>query len=186
MEIMPQSSVEELFINDVLSKRGKDCCMKLGLDTIEKLALFHCKDPRYSTVPGCGKITTRELNGIIKKAYGKLPKIKDIKGRTAGRLVEKCWQGRWEEATEKLDTSFEVASNSIAFEWENNGTLSTSDLYFYRMCALYAAFISKRKGVPQCIEDISLHQWYLKNLTNIDHLSKHRKALFLELMQQVS
>lgn len=180
------SQLDALYAEGRLSLRALRCCQKAQLCTVHDVARYHQSDPRYLTLSGCGKLTRRELNGLIKEAYGHLALRKSELETDANRhAAPSSWQARW-QAAEEAQPPFEIAPDSVAAEWESEGTLTAADRRYARQCAEYAEFIIGSRGIPSSPSDIRLHQWYLKQRTAQSSLSDHREALFHELLLTLS
>lgn len=179
------SQLDALHAEGRLSLRALRCCQKAQLCTVHDVARYHQSDPRYLTLSGCGKLTRRELNGLIKEAYGHLALRKSELETDANRHAAPSWQARW-QAAEEARPEFEIAPDSVAAEWESEGTLTAADRRYARQCAEYAEFIIGSRGIPSSPSDIRLHQWYLKQRTAQSSLSDHRQALFHELLLTLS
>lgn len=178
--LTPQTSVDELFLTGNLSKRAAKVLQQAGIADVQALARYHQTDPRYQTLGGCGKKTRRELNAAIKAAYGKLalPKSSTAPARDTRTG---SWAERWAEA-EAGDWT-EIAPDSIAAAWEEEGTLTAAERRYYERCEAYHLLIRTCRGVPSTVEDIELHQWFLRQRQS--QLGARRKALFNELCRHL-
>ena len=198
MDITPLTPIEALYVAGHLSRRAWQCCLMLHLFMVRDVASFHHSDPRYTTMAGCGKRTARELNAAIKAAYGRFPTMRQIQGDTAAYAAPAAdagasWQARWEAQASASASGrgpakaedYEVPADSIAAEWEANGTLTTGERRFARECAAYARFIRERHGVPASVADIDRHRWYLRHRSALERLSEHCRRLFEELTGKV-
>ena len=197
------ASLEQLYVEGLLSLRAIKCCRQAHLLTVRDVALYHRDDPRYLTLAGCGKLTRRELNGLIKEAYGRLALTKaQLADSAPAPTDEGSWQSRWEAATSSIKgatssaqavtayakaaaSAVDIPEGSVAAEWEEEGTLTKSDAAYLRKCTAYADLIRSRSGVPYTAEELALHQWFLKQWNSQTSLPPHRKALFEELLQKL-
>ena len=178
----PHTTLEELYATGQLSLRALRCCQRVQLLTVRDVALYHHNDPRYAMLAGCGKLTRRELNGIIKSAYGRLHMLKaDLNEADSPVSSSTSWQARWQVA-QAANEPPTVSPDSIAAEWEADGSLTLSDRHYASRCADYAEFIIGSRGIPTSPADIKQHQWYLKQRAAQDTLNAHQKALFMELL----
>lgn len=186
----PLSSLEQLYAEGRLSLRALKCCRQARLQTVRDVALYHRDDPRYTTLAGCGKLTRRELNALIKEAYGRLALTKaQLEEQAAALATEGSWQERWESAAAAARSEVpaaDIPEGSVAAEWLEEGTLTASDVAFLRKCEAYAQLVRARRGVPHSTADVALHQWFLKQWNAQSSLPPHRKQLFEELVERVS
>ena len=184
-EITPDTPVEELALHGVLSKRALKILHSAELVTVHDIAVYHQNDPRYTTLGGCGLVTRREFNRLIKSAYGSL-KVKPLNSKNSATRApkEKGWQAQWLEMAEGTDDIMQMELTGVAAELEYlHGPLSVHDRRYYLKCREYARFIRQRNGVPEAVTDIALHQWFLQQCQS--SLSRHREALFTELCQEI-
>lgn len=179
--MQPLTPLEALHVEGQLSLRALRCCRAAGLQTVRDVALYHHNDPRYLTLAGCGKLTRRELNGLVKQAYGRLALRKaELEGTSSQPVAEPSWQQRWEQAEADVQQAF--IPDSVAQEWEADGTLTASERNYARQCAEYAEFIIGSHGIPSSPADIRLHQWYLRQRSAMSTLGERRLALLNELL----
>lgn len=184
------TSLEQLYVEGRLSQRALKCCRQARLLTVRDVALYHRDDPRYLTLAGCGKLTRRELNALIKEAYGRLALTKaQLEECAPAPAAEGSWQQRWEAAgapTQAADwANTDIPQNCAAGEWQEEGTLTKGDVAFLKKCEAYAELILSQKGVPHSTADVALHQWFLKQWNAHTSLPPHRKTLFEELLQKL-
>ncbi len=184
-----QSSLEQLYVEGRLSQRALKCCRQARLLTVRDVALYHRDDPRYLTLAGCGKQTRRELNMLIKEAYGRLALTSaQLEEPAMASVEEGSWQSRWEAAASAVqDTvaSVDIPQGSAAAEWQEEGTLTKGDVAFLRKCTDYATLILSQRGIPHSTAELALHQWFLKQWNAQTSLPPHRKMLFEELLQRL-
>lgn len=184
-----QSSLEQLYVEGRLSKRALKCCRQARLQTVRDVALYHRDDPRYLTLAGCGKQTRRELNTLIKEAYGRLALTRaQLEEPATTSAEEGSWQSRWEAAAssaQDIVSSVDIPQGSAAAEWQEEGTLTKGDVAFLRKCTDYAALILSQRGIPHSTAELALHQWFLKQWNAQTSLPPHRKVLFEELLQRL-
>lgn len=164
--ITPQTSVETLFIEGVLSLRAKKVLTTAGINDVRAIAAYHLDDPRYLTLAGCGKTTRRELNGVIKAAYGSL--------------------------SVSRSTIFPRPQTDAPLPWSlrREGTLSapsaseSAETRYRKRCERYAELILQRKGVPESPADLELHRWYLRQAQL--RLTSYRAEAFTRLSQLIT
>lgn len=184
-----QSSLEQLYVEGRLSQRALKCCRLARLQTVRDVALYHRDDPRYLTLAGCGKLTRRELNTLIKEAYGRLALTNaQLQESAMAPSEEGSWQSRWEaaaSAAKETVPTVDIPQGSVAAEWQEDGTLTKGDVAFLKKCEAYATLILSQRGVPHSTAELALHQWFLKQWNAQTSLPPHRKALFEELLQRL-
>lgn len=180
VEITPATTADELLLGGVLSVRAHKVMQQASLVTVRDLAAYHRDDPRYLTLGGCGKKTRREFNEVIKTVYGTLT-LRKIPPLESDEAAAGSWMARWTAQTE--EEGIAVDADSIAAEWENEGTLTQTDRRYYRQCRDYLELIEQRKGIPDSLADLRLHRWFLLQLQS--ELRNHRALLFNELCERL-
>lgn len=180
-EILPETLVEELAVKGKLSRRALTVLQRAGLSTVRDVAAYHKEDARYRTLGGCGLKTRRELNQLIKDAYGSLQK-QNLEVRKP-QPVSGSWQARWMAETDENGDWEEMELTGVAEEMALCGHFSPYDRRYYAKCRNYAAFIRERNGIPQILADIEQHRWFLQQRQS--SLSERRAALFAELCNEI-
>ena len=184
-KIEPDTPIIELAICGILSQRAVNILEHAHLSTVREVALYHRTDPRYKLLGGCGLKTRRELNNLIKEAYGtlraSLAEPNDVSQSSEPKA--KSWQTQWLEAHENDVLTEEIPLTGVAAEFEVLGRLTRLDRNFYAQCRAYATFICKRRGIPQSVSDLELHRWFLLQLQSV--LPERRAAMFYELCQEI-
>lgn len=180
-EILPETPVAELAVKGLLSRRALKVLQRVGLSTVRDVATYHKEDARYRTLGGCGLKTRRELNQLIKEAYGSLQKQKLEVQKP--EPVSGSWQARWMAETNESEDLEDMELTGVAAEMASYGHFSLYDRRYYAKCRNYAAFIRERNGIPQILGDIEQHRWFLKQRQS--PLSERRAALFAELCNEI-
>lgn len=180
--ITPDTPVEELAVSGQLSLRALKVLQRAGLQTVRDVAAYHKEDACYRTLGGCGLKTRRELNGLIKAAYGTL-QVRTT-AVTVPPKMPQSWQARWlaDEASDNGSLE-EMELTGVAADLEQQGVLTLADRRYAARCREYALFIRDRHGIPQTLPDVSMHRWFLQQSQSA--LSAHRSALFHELCREL-
>lgn len=175
-DLFPETAIESLYVRGCISVRAYKVLRVVQVETVRALAAYHLDDPRYLTLSGCGKTTRRELNRLIKAAYGTIsvkrsaifPPAPSKDATPAAMPPASSWAERW----------------AAAERGENHPQSATKGLAAYsRRCEEYARFILERRGIPESLEDIRRHQWYLRQ-QQAKLSAEYRKKL-AELRQKI-
>lgn len=184
-EFTPDTVIEELAVKGLVSQRALKVAQRARLVTIRDVAAYHQQDPRYKTLGGCGLKTRRELNQLIKGAYGSLRVQISEKETQVPRVQPESgsWQDQWLAEDDGEENLNDVILTGVAAELDQIRPLSEYERRYYVKCRDYAAFIRERKGIPQVVSDIEQHRWFLQQSQST--LSARRAALFDELCQEL-
>lgn len=145
-QLTPETSIEALYVEGRLSLRARKVLIAARLGDIRAIAAYHLDDPRYLTLAGCGKTTRRELNALIKGAYGRL-------------AVNRATIYPPKVADESLPWS---VRREMVFNERASRIGETMEEKYRKRCEAYADFILQRRGVPESRADLALHQWFLR------------------------